>query len=99
MRKGMIFTTDAILALMIVMILLAMIPMQAGNSESSVFENLNDKARDEAITSFYEEGAGDVVGISEDAAFGKCAIYYGLDPNNGLEVQAQPQKNIFCEEA
>ncbi|MFA4855831.1 MAG: hypothetical protein WC634_04590 [archaeon] len=99
MKKGIIFTTDAILALIAVIVLLAMIPMQAGNSESKVFENLNDRARDEAITSFYKGTTGSNTSIEGTSMFGKCVIYYSLDPNNGLGAQAQPQKKVFCEEA
>ena len=98
MRRGIIFTTDAILALIVVMILLAMIPMQAGSGESKVFENLNDRARDEAITSFYNGAAGINPSIDATSRFGKCAIYYSLNPDLELGTRAQPQKNIFCEE-
>lgn len=99
MRKGIIFTTDAVLALIVVMILLAMIPMQAGNSESKVFQNLNDKARDEAIAASYKGTTGSNTSIDATSSFGKCAVYYSLNPNLELGTQAQPQKNIFCEEA
>ena len=98
MKKGIIFTTDAILALIAVMILLTMIPMQAGNSESKVFENLDDRARNRAIISFYEKTPGNE-SIRANAAFGKCAVYYSLEPDNGLGVQAQPGKKVFCEDA
>jgi hypothetical protein len=80
------------------MILLAMIPMQAGKSESKVFQNLNDRARDDAITKFYKNTMAAET-ISTQATFGKCAVYYSLNPNLELGTQAQPQKNIFCEEA
>lgn len=98
MKKGIIFTTDAILALIVVMIFLAYMPVQASQGENRAFGNLGGQARDQAITSFYKGTASGNTSIEATSRIGKCAVYYGLDPNNPLGVQAIPQKNSFCEE-
>jgi hypothetical protein len=100
MKKGMIFTIDAVLALIVVIILLAMVPMQAmDNGGGKVSRNLGGRARDSAITAYYR-GETASQSISQQATFGKCAVYYALDPNaSDLEEASAPEENVFCEEA
>ena len=98
MRKGIMFTTDAILALIAVMLFIAWIPYQIGSqSGNQVFENLSDKARDIAITNFYE-GTSGAETINPASEFGKCVAVYYLDPSLNIGFPAPVEENVFCEE-
>ena len=90
------FTTDAVLALIAVMLFIAWLPYQTGSqSGSQVFENLSDQARDKAITNFYKDNPSTSTEISEGAEFGKCFEVYSIEPSIG----SSPIKTtIFCEE-
>ncbi len=88
------FTTDAILALIAVMLFIAWVPYQIGSqSGSQVFENLSEQARDKAIINFYE-GTALTETIDPNAEFGKCFAVYSIDPSVGPSAI---EKNVFCE--
>ena len=99
MNRGMLFTMDAVLALIAVIVLAAYLPQQFSTSESkeTVIESLNQKAVDRAIIDFYS-GTTSNESITANAEFGKCAVVYTLDPNNDLGTTAAPQPQTFCEE-
>lgn len=104
MNRGIIFSTDAALALIVVIILAAWITVQfnAAEEKGAVFESLHNKALDWAITEFYRGGTTvpatpGVSVISDTAEFGECAVFYTLDPDNG-PGRAAPVKQTFCEE-
>ena len=101
MKKGIMFTTDAVLALIAVMLFLAWIPYQMGSqSGSQVFENISDQARDKAIINFYEGNSGCGSNcITSTAKFGKCFAVYSIDPTGNIGSPAPIIENIFCEEA
>ena len=89
------FTTDAILALIAIMLFIAWLPYQMGSqSGSQVFENLSEQARDSAITNFYEGSTGNE-NINSTAEFGKCVAVYSIEPSVGPSAM---EKNVFCEE-
>ena len=102
MRKGIMFTTDAILALIAVMLFMAWLPYQMGSqSGSQVYENLSEQARDSAITEFYKINPGDPITnetINPASEFGKCIAVYYIDPSGNIGVPSPVEENIFCEE-
>ena len=96
MRKGIIFTTDAILALIAVMLFIAWLPYQTNSQPGShIFENLSEQARDSAVTNFYKDNPSPNSNIDADSEFGKCVASYSIDPSVGPSAI---EKNIFCEE-
>ncbi len=98
MKKGIMFTTDAVLALIAVMLFLAWVPYQIGSqSGSQIYENISDQARDRAIIEFYNDSAGNE-SIDADAKFGKCFVVYSIDPTGNIGSRAPIVENIFCEE-
>ncbi len=95
MKKGIIFTTDAILALIAVMLFIAWIPHQIGQqTENHIFENISEQARDKAITNFYEETTR-IESINQTSEFGKCFTVYSINPSVGI---SPIEENVFCEE-
>ena len=94
------FTTDAILALIAVILFLGWIPYQmSSQSGSQVFENISDQARDKAIINFYENNPGCVSNcITSTAKFGKCFVVYSIDPTGNIGSRAPIIENVFCEE-
>ncbi len=102
MRKGIMFTTDAILALIAVMLFVAWVPYQIGpQSGNQVFENLSEQARDKAITEFYKINPDDLITnetINPASEFGKCVAVYYIDPSGNIGFPAPVEKNVFCEE-
>lgn len=95
MKKGIMFTTDAIFALIAVMLFLAWLPYQmSSQSGSQVFENLSEQARDSAITNFYKDNPSPNPSIDADAEFGKCVAVYSIIPGLGGTVD----ETFFCEE-
>jgi len=98
MNKGIIFSMDAALALVVVILLAASLPYHyyAGEEQGSAFEKLQDKARDRAIVGFYKGLEGQET-ISNEAKIGKCVAVYTIDPNNDLGQRDEDTKS-FCEE-
>ncbi len=93
------FTTDAILALIAVILFIAWIPHQIDSqSGNQIFENLSEQARDSAVINFYEENPG-VETIDPDAEFGKCVVVYSIDFGGNIGSFAPIEKNVFCEDA
>ena len=99
MRKGIIFTADAVLALILVILLASWLPQQiyAGEEYGGGFESLAARAGDKAIMGMYNGQIGNGI-ISSGAKLGKCAVYYTLRPNNNLAGRDSPIKESFCEE-
>ncbi len=98
MRKGFIFTFDAALALIAVIIILGVAAQQPqGSDYGGASEQLHSRAADNAAIGFYKATAGTGSCAASDA-FCECAVYYttNLDPNDPL-AQSQLQKNVFCE--
>jgi len=96
MRKGIMFTTDAILALIAVMLFLAWIPYQmSSQAGNQIYENISDQARDKAITSFYKGNPSTNIEIDEGAEFGKCVAVYSIDPSVGVSDLIT---TVYCEE-
>jgi len=100
MRKGIVFTMDGTLALIIVVIAIAAIPavMQSEEEKGNPMQVLGSIAVDKANIDYYT-GHPDNVGISEDAEFGQCAVYYTIEPNNSLLTRAEPQEAKACKDA
>jgi hypothetical protein len=94
--RGIIFSTDAALALITVIVLVAWLPQQLNTAEEKgeAYENLQDQALDRAVMGFYNEGPGDFPDF-EDREFVKCVRVYGIDPNNNLGVRDLESKS-FC---
>ena len=97
MRKGILFSMDAMLALIVVIIFIAWAPHQikAMEEQGSAFENLHDQALDKAIIGYYEGSSGTVLTGTEDVY--KCIPAYNLNQNNNLGVRADPVPENFCE--
>jgi len=103
MRKGILFSIDAVLALIVVIILASWIMVQfnAAEEKGSAFENLQNKALDRAVMEFYSGGtANESIG---DVEFGKCAVFYTIVPDYGDSEgdgvdRVSPTEQIFCEE-
>ena len=99
MRKGIIFTADAVLALILVILLASWLPQQiyAGEEYGGGFESLAARAGDKAIMGMYNRENGNEV-ISSGAKLGKCAVYYTIRSNNDLTRPDGLDKESFCEE-
>jgi len=103
MRKGIIFSLDATLALIIIIILAAVFVQQyqAVYEKGSASETLHVAVLDKAIIGLYNgiEGGTDET-ISNEAEFGECMAVYDLYPDDSdLSNRSKPIKRIFCEEA
>lgn len=96
MARGMIFSTDAALALITVIILAAWLPQQlnAGEEKGGAFENLHDQALDRAVMGFYDGLSGDSPDF-DDSEFVKCVEVHTIDPNNNLGTRDLDSEN-FC---
>ena len=97
--KGIIFSIDAILALLIVVILAGWMAQHSLNAveSASTFENVKRNALDEAIISSYSRIPG-IISISPAAEQGKCATVYSLDPNNDLGERSVAAARQVCTE-
>lgn len=97
MKKGIMFSTDAMLALAVVIIFVAWAPQQIKTMEEqgNAFENLNDQALDKAIIGYYEGNPETTLNGNEEVY--KCTDTYTLDPNNALGTRANPSQKSFCE--
>ena len=100
MNRGIMFTMDAVFALIIVILLIAYLPQQlnAAEEDGHAFENLQSQALDKAIIGYYEESIGNEI-ISETARQGKCVVVYTIDPGNDLAAGEVIIRDSFCEEA
>jgi len=99
MNKGMIFSTDAALALITVIILAAWLPQQlnAAEEKGGAFENLHDQALDRAVMGFYEELDGDSPADYENVDFARCVAVYTIDSKlNDLGTRDNPDIESFC---
>ena len=99
MNKGILFSMDAALALIAVILLVAWLPQQfsAAGGKADSLESLNQQAVDKAMTAFYSGGTASE-NIGGTAEFGKCVVVYTLNPDNSLATRATPQPQTFCEE-
>lgn len=99
MTRGMIFSTDAALALITVIVLVAWLPQQLNIAEEKgeAYENLQDQALDRAVMGFYDDLSGDSPDF-DNAEFAKCVAVYTIDPNNNLGRRDLDSKN-FCKVA
>ena len=97
MKKGIMFSMDAALALIIVIIFVAWAPQQinAIEEQGSAFENMQIQALDKAIIGYYEGNPGTVLNGSEEVY--QCIPAYNLNPNNNLGERANPVPEEFCE--
>ena len=100
LKKGIIFSVDAILALILVILLASWLPLQiyAGNEYGGGFESLARKAEARAILAMYN-GSSSGETIASGKELGKCGVYYTIEKNNVLGTRDQPDKESFCEEA
>ncbi|MBN2067502.1 MAG: hypothetical protein JW744_03470 [Candidatus Diapherotrites archaeon] len=103
MKSGFIFTFDAVLALLIVMLLAGAIAVQysALPGKENVSDALRQKAQDRAITGFYLNSGGDSPDFSS-AEFGECAAAHDLLENpkaNSIGSQESVSEKFFCESA
>jgi hypothetical protein len=104
MKKGFLFTLDAALALILVIILAAALATQqnALPEKGGISSSLRQQAEDAAIIGFYLNQTGETPPITFSGEYGECTIIYTLDPNNALGTQALPKPpdnppKIFCE--
>ena len=100
MNKGMIFSVDAVLALIMVIILAGWLAQQSTTTEenSNVFEEVQMQALDKAAIALYNGIGGADETIDFGTEMGKCFIVYDLDPNNDLGTMATPNKKQVCAE-
>ena len=98
-QKGLLFSLDGVLSLILVIILAGAIVQQASLEEKGgAFESLNDKAFDRAMLGMYN-GTASAQAINAAAEFGECVVLYYLDPDNALDAPAVRTAQSFCEEA
>lgn len=99
MNRGILFSMDAVLALIVVILLVAWLPQQFNAVEEygGASENLHYKALDNAIKGLYKNLPSSPP-ISPSAKVAKCAVVYTLNPNNSLGTRASPEAQSFCEE-
>ena len=99
-QKGLLFSLDGLLSLILVIVLAGAIVQQASMDEKgSAFEGLNDKAYDRAMVGMYRNVISAET-IDADAEFGKCAVVYRYNLlANPLDAPAVPAVQSFCEEA
>jgi hypothetical protein len=102
MSRGFIFSVDAALALVIVMIAVAAVS-QAGspNAGEEVSAQLKIKAVDKGVVGFYTTKIADTPvheQIGPSVEFGECSALYAINPNGVLGSQSTPVKSTFCEE-
>jgi len=100
MNRGIIFSLDAVLALILVMILAATIAQNyvATSEIGNSLESVHARVADRAVIDFYS-GQTSSEEISSLAEFGECVVIYTIDPEkNGLTGRATPDKQVFCEE-
>lgn len=95
MRKGIIFSIDAALALVLVIVLAAAIAAQysAADGKEQVLSSIAEETQDAAVVGLYlGKSAGDFgLDSSFDAGAGefvKCTNSYELNPNNGFSEVA-----------
>ena len=101
MKRGIIFSMDASLALIAVVVLAASLPIQfnAMEEKGSAYESLHEQAMDKAIAGFYLDQPGETPNFS-GKEFGKCTVVYTLleDPtSNNLNGPDIPLEKVFCE--
>jgi hypothetical protein len=97
-QKGLLFSLDGILSLVLVIILAGAIVQQISFEEKgNAFEGLHDRAFDRAIVDNYR-GVASAETIGAAAEFGECAVVYYLDPDNAVDTRAQALAQSFCEE-
>ncbi len=111
MGKGMIFTMDAALALVVVMLVAATLPaqVQANLEEENLNQKLHQRALDRGISALYKEDVSGYSGSNEEEIgatdrFGECVEVHGLmeDPTTGTENlygPDVPEKGVLCEGA
>ncbi|MCX6799070.1 MAG: hypothetical protein NTW59_03180 [Candidatus Diapherotrites archaeon] len=103
MNRGFVFSMDAALALVAVIIVLGTAAQQYSPADESggVSEQLQQKAYDRAVTGNYARNLASTPGVTEtigqNADFGECTVLYTLNPNSP-GGQSAVQKNTFCEE-
>jgi len=101
MKRGFLFTFDAALALILVIILAAALATQQnalpekGNVSGALRAQVDDRAAVELYLLYLNH-------LSESPPVGKeyyeCTTIYNLDPNNALGTQATLEQKTFCEE-
>ena len=98
--KALVFSFDAVFALVVVIIAIGAISMNyfASEAESSAYESVSNKAMDRAVVGFYlnQSGSGDI----STAKFGRCYTVLRYDPNNfgdGPSDAASWTEEEFCE--
>jgi len=96
MNKGIVFSTDAVVALIVVMSLAAWLPHQlsAAEEQGNAFDNLQQQSLDRAIMGFYKGLAGEEPDF-KSSDFIKCTKVYSIGPNNNLGTRDLQSKQ-FC---
>jgi len=100
-RKGFIFSFDAIVALVLVMVLAGTVvtQQQALEDKGWAYESLHDKVTDRALIAMYQ-GTPNNEAIGGEAEFGECYKIFILDPESGgLNGPSVSQESTFCEDA
>ena len=84
MKQGFLFTLDAVLALILVILLAAALAMQqnALPEKGGISSSLRQKAEDKAIVGFYLNQANEDCSDFSTIEYCECAIIYTLNPNN-----------------
>lgn len=100
MKKGFLFTMDAVLALILVMILAAALATQQnalpekGNVSGALRAQVDDRAAVELYL-LYLNHSSESPPVEKE--YYECATIYNLDPNNALGTQATLEQKTFCE--
>jgi len=101
MKKGFLFTFDAVLALILVIILATALAAQqnALPEKGGVSSTLRQQAEDKAITGFYLNKTGESVPAPPVEYYECSAIYEMLKTptTNNLGNREPVSKKIFCE--
>jgi len=104
MKRGILFSMDAILALLAVILFFAWTPqlLNVSTEEANGFESFGAKVFDEATIMFYKEFSSiDSVSDPEfdSAKFVRCVDFYVADSSNDLGnmENVSDYKNTYCE--
>ncbi len=103
MKKGFLFTMDAVLALILVIVLAVALAAQqnALPEKGDISSSLRQQAEDQAITGFYLNQLGESHNFS-GKEYGECVTVYELllDPKaNDLRSRETLTPKVFCEDA
>ena len=98
MKKGIIFSVDALLALLLVIVLAsAIVQHNLPEENAGINAKLKEEAYGRAFLGLYANTASSE-GIGSNAKFGECVNFYYIEPDNALNAQAMPLEQKFCEE-